>query len=70
MKKVEIFVCVCIVLSQVAAILGAAGLTGYVAVVCPIWLFIALPAGIMVTIGANMAVNWVAEEVNKRIWTS
>lgn len=66
MKKVEIFVCVCIVLAQFAAIVGAAGLTGYVAVTCPIWLFLVLPAGIMVSIGANTVVNWVSEEVNKR----
>lgn len=67
MKKVEIFACACIVLSQIAAIVGSAGLTGYVAVTCPIWLFIVLPAGIMVSIGANMAINWVSEEVGKRI---
>lgn len=67
MKKVEIFVCICIVLSQVAAIVGSAGLTGYVAVASPIWLFVVLPAGIMVSIGADVAISWVSEEVGKRI---
>lgn len=66
MKKVEIFVCACIVLAQLAAIVGSAGLAGYVAVTCPIWLFLVLPAAIMVSLGANTSVNWVGEEIDKR----